>query len=857
MKRFYLYALTAFAILGITACNDAKVVPEENPPQPPQPSSETKWNYTIGNLLQTPQASKVFTNVCPVFSPDGQTAYFQSDNKNIIAVDVRSGSIKWQTNSNQEIGASGNGTPTQLVVNPVNGEIYANCHITDSEKNVFFALDPGTGKITKKLADAAILGSNLCGPAVSADGKVVYIGTYGATLRAVSTEDFSLIGSVALLNGFRGAVAEGNKVIALTNYDEVRIMTYNPDATDGFVFRYSAPISGYEAYAVTTSYPCLSPDGRSFYFPAANANVFGGMNPTEGYIVRLDLGTMKFSRCTVAGATHVWNVFADKEGCVYATCKSSVSSQGAFIRKYSADLNSVLWTWTVPSAGLSWSNGLNRSTPAMDANGNIYVLSREDSAIYKIDGTTGEGAKLLDAPEGANIGGCQHGVNIAGGYLVTAFSGANSGILAGVEIGANRGEGWSSAGGDLCGSKCYERVWGKPSQIEDCIIPSEDQNVYMFDAKPASQLRQDMLDYIDQSVKTLGTDALSAELSNLKASVLSKMNEPFAWIDQVNSFVTRTIRNYAPAVDDARVEPSAALQARRILLTLRDYPMHVVSISDVVDMEPGQADAFNESVEKFFGGAVDNLMEWLKTPYPEEGKAEIFKIYNMGYVVRTHNHCFGIDIHFWGTDAQRTELAKHLEALFVTHAHGDHFDVKLMTEMSGIKGKYLFMTSNTSKNFTSKDVATVCKWDGNEVDGTDVNGMTVRAAIGAQGTEPCQLFYTESDGFHMWFAGDNGQESAYQFASTMFQRPHVTMLSAAGNVSGISSYAKKAMSGGTRETVYIISHENEVHHQISGRVSYKFFFKSNRRMLDKNFCNEVGNFAALDCGEIITIGYSM
>lgn len=429
------------------------------------------WYWTVSNLSNSPQASTSFANIAPVFSPDGSTVYFFSAAKNLIAVEVASGRVKWQSNDLGIIDCTPNSTNTQPVVNPVSGEIYINCHLSSSQKNIFAAIDPETGAILHSFP--GILNSNGPGPAVSADGKVVFIGTTGATVRALDAGDFSVLGS-ATLSAFRGMLLVGNTLVCQGNCNETKLLTYNPSAAKGSRLTAGANLEG-GVYAVTTAYGTMSPDGNTAYFPGSNKDVFGGGNPTAAYILKVNINTPSTSKVTVDGAKYVWNLLCDADGCIYATCASNSTSKGGFIRKYSADLGSVIWEWQVPSAGVSWPNGLNRATPVLDDAGHLYILSREDGSVYRIDAMTGKGSLYLSAPAGANTSANQFGCNICNGYLVTAYNGSSSGVLAAKYIGTSRPKSWSSAGGDQCCSKCYDGIFtpgSDPSFVQGGTISS-------------------------------------------------------------------------------------------------------------------------------------------------------------------------------------------------------------------------------------------------------------------------------------------------------------------------------------------------------------------------------------------------
>lgn len=85
----------------------------------------------------------------------------------------------------------------------------------------------------------------------------------------------------------------------------------------------------------------------------------------------------------------------------------------------------------------------------------------------------------------------------------------------------------------------------------------------------------------------------------------------------------------------------------------------------------------------------ENAMDKLLREVPRErvtGKnVVIWHLYNMGYIVKTANCCFGIDLHH-----RRAEfLEPYLDFVLVTHNHSDHRNVELLRKMR-LSGKKVF-----------------------------------------------------------------------------------------------------------------------------------------------------------------------
>ena len=72
----------------------------------------------------------------------------------------------------------------------------------------------------------------------------------------------------------------------------------------------------------------------------------------------------------------------------------------------------------------------------------------------------------------------------------------------------------------------------------------------------------------------------------------------------------------------------------------------------------------------FYRQAFNKVRNEIKKTKVAPGTVVVWNVYNMGYVVKTPKHTFGIDI----VHKHIEEIAKDLEFVLVTHKHGDHSD---------------------------------------------------------------------------------------------------------------------------------------------------------------------------------------
>lgn len=94
-------------------------------------------------------------------------------------------------------------------------------------------------------------------------------------------------------------------------------------------------------------------------------------------------------------------------------------------------------------------------------------------------------------------------------------------------------------------------------------------------------------------------------------------------------------------------------------------------------------DASAGNMEKYdpiltcYRASFDKVLEEVSTTQVESGTSVIWMLYNMGYVVKTPEGCFGIDI----CHRYAEKLEPYLDFLCVTHNHADHYSTELINKM--------------------------------------------------------------------------------------------------------------------------------------------------------------------------------
>jgi len=173
--------------------------------------------------------------------------------------------------------------------------------------------------------------------------------------------------------------------------------------------------------------------------------------------------------------------------------------------------------------------------------------------------------------------------------------------------------------------------------------------------KPDPQLSQEDNDYLDRQAKV--------------------------FLDTVQSIIAK----YPPSVNESRERGLAKL--------LLDAVFHE------------HFAAFRKPVQDYFHNRVGNVIDELETTKVNTG-AQIWKIYDMGFIVRTASVTIAFDLvsgitsgsaDFAMNDDEKERLAKHCDALFITHRHEDHAD-KGIAEKFLQMGKPVFAPEQVWKN---------------------------------------------------------------------------------------------------------------------------------------------------------------
>ena len=374
------------------------------------------WEQADGAKYESP------TYTCPVLSPDAGTVYVNTGNKvsNLYAFDVRTGKNKWtfRPTDNGDMQAE---SKSMVAVNPVSGDIYYGT----SAGGQFYAVKPD-GTLHWKFSKCGSM--NSAPPAVSADGTVVYIADAKGDLYALDAETGTERWSAPYAAGScgYGLLVNGGEVVL-----GAKTAIHFVNAADG------TKIEAVSVSIVNSIGFAVSPDRKKAYFAYATT------------LAAVDLDSHTLYARSAAGGDNYYQPIVAGDGTVFAGTKDG------YVRFFSPDLQTMIHEEQPSSVK---KNTFNFTRPLVDANNRLYIMasgnSTEDSLVLEYDTS---GNKISDWSYTQNN--CQNGCNLADGVLYTVNQGSGdggNGLFIVKYIGAARGRGWSSHGGDHCGSGCIQ-----------------------------------------------------------------------------------------------------------------------------------------------------------------------------------------------------------------------------------------------------------------------------------------------------------------------------------------------------------------------------------------------------------------
>jgi len=370
-----------------------------------------------------------------------------------------------------------------------------------------------------------------------------------------------------------------------------------------------------------------------------------------------------------------------------------------------------------------------------------------------------------------------------------------------------------------------------------------------FDWKPQSneELRSDMLSFAKSfEAQAKGTKAAKILKKFIKNEERIAAEQPYAWIADTYETACRIAALYEPATVNGKEESTAAM-IRKNAFMLLDYPIHVDNLGKNRPIK--EKEAFDAATGKYLADARAKALKWLEQPAPAKGELSMFKIYNMGFIFRTSERTFAIDLRWDGTREEADKIAKAIDVMFLTHPHLDHYS-PLMLEALRDAGTMMVLPCDLLPDFNGYNKIV---FNEDIMRAKDFKGVKVISLKGMQDSPsiPNNTYIFDFDG---WRIIDNGDNSVRESEARVSQFPAVDVIIAAcwNKTHNIIGNAMKVPGAETNPPLYLPAHQNEIlHHGVNHRESFHELFNRKDRLGDPDF--NYPPYVIIDNGESLTL----
>ena len=383
---------------------------------------------------------------------------------------------------------------------------------------------------------------------------------------------------------------------------------------------------------------------------------------------------------------------------------------------------------------------------------------------------------------------------------------------------------------------------------------------YIWVAKVNADLYSDLMTYLKTAVlpEQLGEPVYYMTQQLVVELEAGYRKQPYLWMTQVHNFCNTLEAMYPPSLSHpsvSRYYEDSYDKIRHHILRLRDYPMHQVTLESEAEIKPvpGQADAFHAANKQWLQLKRSEFFQFLHSPRPTGNELQIVKLYSSGCVFRTKDACIGIDLCYGEglyDGVGKQELADMLDAVYVTHAHGDHYDIELL-KMVLQRGKAVVGPSTMARHLEGVS-GEKHLWSDSHLDIVRVAGVAdTQAYMSGQGDEPCLLYLIQVGDWRLVHVGDNSNHAKEALIYPNYPIADVVL---APIFEGIVNLLTNTLAGpnpNNVEQIYVNVHENEWHHEIHGRISYEYLFNWSGAL--NNFSFVYPGCALLDNGEHLTL----
>lgn len=380
----------------------------------------------------------------------------------------------------------------------------------------------------------------------------------------------------------------------------------------------------------------------------------------------------------------------------------------------------------------------------------------------------------------------------------------------------------------------------KRALILIAVLASFELSAFDWKPQPNAELRGDMLEFAAKMAKQERGTAEGRMLNRfVREQKRIARKDSLAWIMDTYELTMKLKKMCPPHAADG----SREAELRKNIMLLEDFPIHVDNLSESASTEVRAA--FIRFSEKYRAAARAAALEWIEGPKPGAGELQVFKVYNMGYLLRTQNKLIIVDVFWDGTRDEARRIAAKSDAFFLSHPHRDHWN-PTMVQALALASVTLVLPADICPDHNAKFVA-YSDW----LDPKDVGGINVQLLRGAQGTQPNNAYLIEFDGWRVLIPGENDERELYKPFS-QFPAPDLILHPTWNGLDNILDIVSGMPGYDPAKVTYIPGHDNEIcFHGVDHRESYREMFSRKDRLGDTQ--RIYPRVILEDIGEIVTL----
>lgn len=348
--------------------------------------------------------------------------------------------------------------------------------------------------------------------------------------------------------------------------------------------------------------------------------------------------------------------------------------------------------------------------------------------------------------------------------------------------------------------------------------------------RPSADLRDDAMKQIKAFTEKFPQDAAVARAKEILADE-TLQKDMHAWMRPTMDLALDVLDRHPVSPDNEAI--------RKAALIILDYPIHVNNKAD----EPDVNEKWQSLIAYYQQRALKKLAETVKKTVVPAGKLAIWKVYNMGYIIKSEHHCIAWDIvrtnglgqHVNELNEPMAELLKQIECMFISHWHGDHLQMWCAWRILK-DGKPVFTPEIPPRKVAPapnrEDKRFTYVWKSEEVPAEGYKDVKFKVVPGHQQELLCSLFAVTIDGLTVMQTGDNQDRTVFDHFAELGRVDVLIGTCWSFIPRNCLEVAKSCKGEGIeRPQFYITGHENEMGHPPTNRES---FMESYKRIGDRS-----------------------